>query len=213
MERKRLLDLAASAAGLLALAPLILAIAAAIKADDGGPVFFRQERVGRGGKPFRIWKFRTMVVDAERRGRSLTVGADPRITRVGDVLRRYKLDELPQLWNVLVGEMGLVGPRPEVPRYVALYDEAQRAILALRPGITDMASIKYRHEAEVLSRSPDPERTYVEEIMPDKIRINLASADDSVRTSLKVILLTLVAIVRPTEAQRPWRASGGGQTP
>lgn len=192
---KRLFDLAAAGTGLLVLAPLLAAIAAVILVEDGRPVFFRQERVGRDGRPFRIWKFRTMVRDAERRGTAITVGRDPRITRIGHWLRRFKLDELPQLWNVVRGEMSLVGPRPEVPRYVALYTPEQRRVLALVPGITDPASIAYRDEAALLAESDDPERLYVERIMPDKIRINLDyAARRSLWSDLRVILETLVKI-------------------
>ncbi len=189
---KRFFDLFWTIPGLLLLTPLFLVVAISIKLDDGGPVFFRQERVGQGGKHFRIWKFRTMVVNAEKIGRQITVGRDPRITRVGHWLRKYKLDELPQLFNVLSGDMTLVGPRPEVPRYVALYTPEQRAVLDLLPGITDPASVRYRHESELLAQSNDPERTYIEEIMPEKIRINLAYAEHaSLLRDFWVILQTL----------------------
>lgn len=189
---KRAFDLFWSVLGLVVLSPLLLLVALLVKAEDGGPVFFRQVRVGRGGRPFRIWKFRTMVVDAEHRGRALTVGADTRITRIGRHLRSTKLDEFPQLLNVVAGEMSLVGPRPEVPRYVERYTEAQRAILGLRPGITDLASIKYRHESELLGQAEDPEAIYVNEVLPDKIRINLAyAAKAGVGSDFLVILATL----------------------
>lgn len=199
---KRLFDLGLTIPGLLFLLPALLFIAAAVKLGDGGPVFFRQERVGQGGRRFRIWKFRTMVVDAERRGIPLTVGDDPRITRVGRWLRRYKLDELPQLFNVLVGEMSLVGPRPEVPGYVALYTAEQRKVLDLAPGITDPASLRYRNESEILAQSADPEQVYVSEIMPAKIRLNLEYAQDAtVWKDFVVVLRTLGALVRPPTAQ------------
>jgi len=192
---KRLFDLFWTILGLLVLWPLFLLVALLIKLDDGGPVFFRQERVGYKGRLFRIWKFRTMVVDAEKIGKPLTVGRDPRITRVGYWLRKFKLDELPQLFNVLAGEMSLVGPRPEVPKYVALYTPGQRRVLDLVPGITDPASIKYRDESEILARSPDPERTYVEEIMPEKIRLNLEYAERAtVWSDFIVILCTLLRV-------------------
>ncbi len=187
---KRLFDLFWSALGLALLSPLLLLVALAVKAEDGGPVFFRQVRIGRGGRPFGIWKFRTMVVDAERQGRSITVGQDPRITRIGRRLRATKLDEIPQLLNVLVGEMSLVGPRPEVPRYVDLYTESQRAILALRPGITDLASIKYRNESELLAEAENPDETYIQVLLPDKIRINL---DYAVRANLRTDFLVILA--------------------
>lgn len=189
---KRAFDLFWSILGLVVLSPLLLLVALLVKVEDGGPIFFRQVRIGRGGRPFRIWKFRTMVVDAEHRGRALTVGEDSRITRIGRHLRSTKLDEFPQLLNVVAGEMSLVGPRPEVPRYVERYSEAQRAILGLRPGITDLASIKYRHESELLGQAEDPEATYVNEVLPDKIRINLAyAAGAGVGSDFLVILATL----------------------
>ncbi|HWP20335.1 MAG TPA: sugar transferase [Burkholderiaceae bacterium] len=168
---KRAFDLVVASLALLLLAPVFVLIAIAIKLDSPGPVFFRQERVGRHGVPFRIHKFRTMVADAATRGPQITVGRDPRITRVGAFLRETKLDELAQLIDVLQGTMSLVGPRPEVPRYVARYTPEQRAkILSVRPGITDPASLDYRRESELLARAPDPERAYVEEIMPAKLR-------------------------------------------
>ena len=189
---KRVFDLAASGAGLVLLSPLLAVIAIAVKLDGRGPVFFRQERIGRGGAPFRMWKFRTMVADAERQGGALTVGDDPRITGVGRVLRRWKLDELPQLLNVFAGEMSLVGPRPEVARYVAGYTASERRVLDLVPGVTDPASLEYRDEAAVLAGRADPERAYVEEIAPHKIRLNLEYAERATRRSdLTIILRTI----------------------
>jgi len=194
---KRLMDLLGAGVGLLLLWPFFLAVAIAIKLDDRGPVFFRQERVGRFGRRFRIWKFRTMVMDAEKRGAQVTVGRDPRITRVGHTLRRFKLDEFPQLINVLVGEMSLVGPRPEVPRYVAEYSAEQRVVLELRPGITDPASITFRDEAAVLAEKADPEKAYIEEVMPEKIRINLDyAARASVFSDFAMVLKTLGVLGR-----------------
>lgn len=193
---KRLFDLVASAAGLLLLAPVFLVIAIAIKRESPGPVFFRQERVGLGGRTFRIHKFRTMVVSGEGRGPLITVGADRRITSSGAFLRKYKLDELAQLIDVFVGEMSLVGPRPEVPKYVALYPADVRAIvLSVRPGITDLASIEYRDENALLGNSKDAERTYVEEVMPAKLRYCV----DYVRTrsfglDLRIICRTVLAV-------------------
>jgi lipopolysaccharide/colanic/teichoic acid biosynthesis glycosyltransferase len=189
---KRTFDLFWSILGLAILSPLLLLIALAVRLEDGGPAFFRQVRIGRGGRPFSIWKFRTMIVDAESQGRSITVGQDSRITRIGWHLRNTKLDEIPQLLNVLTGEMSLVGPRPEVPRYVALYTEDQRAILALRPGITDLASIKYRNESDLLAQAENPDETYVQSVMPDKIRLNLVyAAKASLWSDFLVILATL----------------------
>ena len=169
----RVLDSTLAAAGLVALAPALLLIAVLIRLEDGGPVFYRQWRVGRGGAAFRIWKFRTMVVDADRRGGALTVAGDTRVTRVGAHLRRLKLDELPQLLNVVAGDMRLVGPRPEVPRYVDGYSNEQRRVLALVPGITDPASLAFIDEETLLRGVEDPERYYVEHVMPEKIRLNL----------------------------------------
>lgn len=163
-------DIFASACGLIVLSPLLAATALAVRFTSRGPVFFRQERVGRNFKPFKIVKFRTMVVDAPRLGGPLTHGnRDPRITPVGRLLRRWKIDELPQLWNVLRGEMSLVGPRPEVPKYVALFRADYEEILRVRPGITDPASLKYRNEAAALEAADDPEQEYIRRILPDKI--------------------------------------------
>jgi len=168
---KRLFDLVLAGMGLLLLSPLLLVIALWIKLDSPGPVFFRQQRVGRFGALFRIHKFRSMSGDAPLAGPQLTVGADPRITRAGAFLRRSKLDELPQLIDVLAGTMSLVGPRPEVPRYVAMYPAELRAkVLSVRPGITDPASIAYRDENTLLAGAADPERVYVEQVMPAKLR-------------------------------------------
>lgn len=189
---KRLFDLSSTILGLVLLAPVLLVVSLLIKLDDRGPVFFRQTRVGRGGRAFRVWKFRTMVPDAERRGGALTVGDDPRTTRVGRWLRHSKVDELPQLFNVLAGDMSLVGPRPEVPRYVARYSSDERRVLELKPGITDPASIVYSRESELLAGAPDPERYYTTVVMPDKIRINMTYAARASRwTDLKVVLATL----------------------
>ena len=193
---KRLFDLTGAVLGLLLLSPLLLGIAIWIKLDSRGPVFFRQERVGRGGVPFRIHKFRTMVADAPALGAQITVGADPRITRAGRALRRSKLDELPQLLDVLAGTMSLVGPRPEVPRYVALYPAALRdKVLSVRPGITDPASIAYRDEGALLAAAADPERVYVEQVMPAKLRSALTYVEHmSLRNDVRVIGATLRAL-------------------
>ena len=168
---KRLLDVVLSFSGLVVLAPVFAAVAIALKARGGGPVLFRQVRVGRDFRPFRILKFRTMVPGAERMGPGITPGADPRVTRLGAFLRWTKLDELPQLWNVLVGDMSLVGPRPELPQYTRLYEDDYRDILRVRPGITDVASLVYRDEAGRLDAEEDPENAYVHAILPDKIRL------------------------------------------
>lgn len=194
---KRLFDLLLAGAGLLALLPLLLVIALAIKLDSRGPVFYRQVRVGRHGAEFRIHKFRTMAHNPADRGPQLTVGADARITRVGAVLRRSKLDELAQLIDVLQGSMSLVGPRPEVPRYVALYPaELRTKVLSVRPGITDFASVEYRDESTLLAASADPERTYREEVLPAKLALQAKYVDAAgVFTDLKLIARTLRAIL------------------
>lgn len=193
---KRLFDLFFALSGLLVLVPLWLLVALWIKLDSAGPIFFRQERVGRFGRPFRIFKFRTMCLDAEAKGRQLTVGADPRITRSGAFLRKYKLDELPQLLNVVKGEMSLVGPRPEVPRYVSLYpQELREVVLSVQPGITDYASIEYRDENAVLGQAADPDLAYIEEIMPVKLGYYVRYVRErSLWVDLKLILATLSAI-------------------
>lgn len=173
---KRLFDLAVAVLALIVLSPLFVLLAAWIKRDSRGPVFFRQTRIGRHGEPFQIFKFRTMVVEAERQGAQLTVGQDQRITPSGHWLRRYKLDELPQFINVLKGEMSIVGPRPEVPRYVACYGEQQRVILALTPGITSPASLAFRSESELLAEQDEPEQFYLAEVLPAKIQADLVYA-------------------------------------
>ena len=195
---KRLFDWVMSSLGLLALGPLLILIALAVKLDSPGPVFFRQERVGRFGVPFRIHKFRTMRHDPEGNGLQITVGADRRITRVGQFLRASKLDELPQLIDVWQGTMSLVGPRPEVPRYVAHYPAALRdKVLSVRPGITDIASIEYRDESAVLARAADPERAYIDEVLPHKLALAASYVDQaSVWLDIRLILRTIGAFVR-----------------
>ena len=169
---KRLFDLGASFFGLILLAPIFVLSALWIMIDSKGPIFFRQERVGFQGINFRIHKFRTMVLDAEKKGKQITVGADSRITTVGSFLRKYKLDELPQLIDVLVGDMSLVGPRPEVPKYIDCYsDDEKYDVLSVKPGITDNASIEFRNENELLASSNDPEATYINEVLPKKIAL------------------------------------------
>lgn len=185
---KRTLDLVAGSFGVLLVSPLLIIAAVAVKLDSRGPVLFRQQRMGRGMKPFNILKFRTMVVDAAQLGSSLTVGRDPRITRVGRLLRRTKLDELPQLFNVVTGDMSLVGPRPEVPQYVDLYREDFEQILAVRPGITGLASIKFRHEAELLAQAQNPEHEYITRVLPEKIVL----AKEYLRRATLVFDLTLI---------------------
>ena len=190
---KRLFDVLCAGAGLLLLSPLLLVVALSIKLDSPGPVFFRQQRVGRFGALFRIHKFRSMSDGAASAGPELTVGADPRITRVGRFLRRTKLDELPQLIDVLLGTMSLVGPRPELPRFVAMYPaELRDKVLSVRPGITDPASIEYVEESALLARAADPERVYIEQIMPAKLRHAERYVEHmSVRNDVRLILTTL----------------------
>lgn len=194
---KRTLDVVAAGGGLLVTSPLLLAAALAVKLGSKGPVFFKQQRVGRNFEPFKILKFRTMVVDAEQRGGQITFGADPRITRVGRLLRKTKLDELPQLINVLRGDMSLVGPRPEVPRYVEMFRDDYAQVLAVRPGLTDPASVKYRDEAEQLATAEDPEREYAERILPDKIALaKQYIAEATFFGDIGIVLQTLVRIAR-----------------
>jgi lipopolysaccharide/colanic/teichoic acid biosynthesis glycosyltransferase len=168
---KRTFDFVAALVGLVLLGPLLLVVALLIRLDSPGPALFRQERIGKGFRPFCIYKFRTMVQDAPRQGGPITLGADPRITRLGWVLRKSKIDELPQLINVLRGEMSLVGPRPEVRPYVELFRKDYEEILRVLPGITDLASLQYRHEAEVLARSENPKEEYIGRVLPEKIRL------------------------------------------
>ena len=170
---KRILDLCASAIGLVLLLPVFLVIVVVSKLSSAGPVFYRQERIGKAVRSFKIVKFRTMYVDADRDGPSITVGGDPRITALGRLMRALKLDELPQLWNVLKGEMSLVGPRPEIPLYVKSYTEEQKKVLTVRPGITDPSSIAYLYEEELLGKQANPETYYQEVVLPHKLALNI----------------------------------------
>jgi lipopolysaccharide/colanic/teichoic acid biosynthesis glycosyltransferase len=195
---KRLFDWLASGLGLLVLAPLFLVLALWIKLDSIGPVFFRQERVGQDGRLFRIHKFRTMVIDAERRGLQITVGADARVTSVGHWLRKYKLDELPQLLDVWLGHMSLVGPRPEVQRYVACYPADLRdVVLSVRPGITDRASIEFKDENEILGNAVDPHTAYMNEVLPIKLRYYVEYVNTrSFWGDISLIFKTFAALLR-----------------
>lgn len=193
---KRVFDVMASGLGLLLLSPLFLIIAIWVKADSPGPVFYRQTRVGRGNRDFRLFKFRSMRVGSDKKGLITVGGHDPRVTRSGYYIRKYKLDELPQLINVFIGDMSLVGPRPEVRKYVDLYTPHQLHVLDVRPGITDLASIRYRNENELLEQAADPEQYYREVVMQDKLRINSEYiADRSFFKDIKIIFLTFWAIV------------------
>lgn len=211
---KRMFDIAFSILGLLVLWPLLLLCAALVKFSSPGPALFRQTRVGQFGRPFEILKFRTMKRDGATRGLAVTRAGDPRITPVGRVLRRLKLDELPQLWNVLRGEMSLVGPRPEVPRYVALYTEGQRQVLRLRPGITDLATLQFCHEEEILAGVVDVERFYTEQCLPEKIRWNLEYAHRAnAWEDTKLIMRTLWRILPGRRAGRPGAGCGSRRVP
>ena len=195
---RRLLDVALAGTALAASAPVLLAAAAAIKLDSPGPVLFFQTRIGRGKRPIRIAKLRTMRLDAEGSGPAITASRDPRITRVGGILRRTKLDELPQLWNVLRGDMSLVGPRPEVPRYVERYRPEWKPLLSVRPGLTDLASLTFRDEEQLLALAADRERAYTDVVMPMKLELALAGLRQrSLPHDLTVIARTAAAVFRP----------------
>lgn len=174
---KRLFDIVSSGLGLILLSPLFAILAVWIKADSRGPVFYRQIRVGRDNKDFRLYKFRSMRPDSDKLGLITVGGRDPRVTRSGYYIRKYKLDEFPQLINVFLGDMSLVGPRPEVRKYVDMYTPEQMRVLKVRPGITSLASIRYRNENDILAASDDPDRTYIEQVMPDKLAIDLEYVD------------------------------------
>ena len=193
---KRIFDIISSLFGLILLSPFIIIIAILIKLDSKGPIFFKQVRVTKNGREFKIFKYRTMKIGSDKYSQ-ITVGKDSRITKVGDFLRKYKLDEIPQLINVLIGDMSLVGPRPEVPKYVALYTEEQREILKVRAGITDYASIEFSNENDILANETDPEKAYIEKIMPRKIELNKKYLSEiSVMTDIKIILLTIKKILK-----------------
>ena len=193
---KRFFDVVASGIGLILLSPLFIILTIWIKCDSTGSVFYRQIRVGRNNRDFQLLKFRSMRVGSDKKGLITVGGRDPRITRSGYYIRKYKLDEFPQLINVLKGDMSLVGPRPEVRKYVDMYTEEQMHVLDVRPGITDLASIRYRNENELLERVNDPDKYYVEVIMPDKLRINLEYvARHSFTFDIRLIFQTFRAIV------------------
>lgn len=194
---KRIFDIVMSGLGLICLSPLFLVLAIWIKCDSVGPVFYRQVRVGRGNKEFRLFKFRSMRPDSDKLGLITVGGHDPRVTRSGYYIRKYKLDEFPQLINVFVGDMSLVGPRPEVRKYVDLYTPEQLRVLNVRPGITSLASIRYRNENEILAKAEDPDKAYVEQIMPDKIAIDLEYVENaSLTNDIKLIFKTFGEIIR-----------------
>jgi len=213
---KRIFDIAVSSLGLLTMGPVLILLAILIKMEDGGPVFYRGERVGRHGTEFRIFKFRTMVVHADRLGGPSASDNDPRITRIGRTLRRYKLDELPQLINVLKGEMSLVGPRPEVRHYTDQFTEEEQAILSVRPGITDWASIWNADEGALLAGTENPEQVYAMQIRPTKLRLQMKYVRErSFLTDVKILFLTALAVVRPgsraiEDLRRELPATAGG---
>lgn len=193
----RIFDILFATLGLVILSPLLIFVYVAIVLESRGGGFYRQERTGRYGKPFRLIKFRSMYVNADKHGLITVGGHDNRITRVGYYIRKYKIDELPQLINVVKGDMSIVGPRPEVKKYTDLYTEEQRKILDIRPGITDYASIKYVDENEILGTSDNPERIYIEHIMPDKIKLNMIYiSQNGIKEYFKIIFLTLTNIAR-----------------
>ena len=193
---KRIFDTTLSLFGLIILLPFMLIIAIFIKLDSKGPVFFKQVRVTKNGREFKIFKYRTMRVGSDKYSQ-ITVGKDNRITKVGAFLRKYKLDEIPQLINVLIGDMSLVGPRPEVPKYVALYTDEQKEILKVRAGITDYASIEFSDENDLLASEKNPEEAYIEKIMPKKIELNKKYLSEiSVLTDIRIILLTIKKILK-----------------
>ena len=193
---KRIFDITLSLFGLIILLPFMLIIAILIKFDSKGPIFFKQIRVTKGGREFKILKYRTMRVGSDKYSQ-ITVGKDKRITEIGSFLRKYKLDEIPQLINVLIGDMSLVGPRPEVPKYVALYTDEQKEILKVRAGITDYASIEFSNENDLLALEEDSEKAYIEKIMPKKIELNKKYLSEiSMLTDIKIILLTIKKILK-----------------
>jgi len=199
---KRLVDIFASVCGILVLSPFFLVLSLAIKQEDGGPVFYRGERIGQNGVPFRIFKFRSMVMNAEKIGGSSTADDDARITKIGHKLRKLKVDEIPQLLNVLKGDMSLVGPRPEVRHYTDMFSEEEKAILRVRPGITDWASLWNPDEGKILAGSLDPEKTYMEKIRPTKLQLQLKYVrEKNLRNDLLIIMQTLKTVVLKKSAK------------
>jgi len=193
---KRTFDIITSLFVIVILSPLFIVISVWILIDSKGGIFYKQIRVGKNGKEFKLLKFRSMKTGADKSGQ-LTVGNDARVTRVGHFIRKTKIDEFPQLLNIIKGDMSVVGPRPEVPKYVALYNEEQMRVLSVRPGLTDLASLKYFNEQEVLGKSLDPEKTYIEEVMPEKLRLNLQYVSQrSFYLDMSLIFRTIAKIFR-----------------
>jgi lipopolysaccharide/colanic/teichoic acid biosynthesis glycosyltransferase len=203
MTAKRIFDLSLSLVSLLILLPFLALAAVLIKLESKGPVLYKQLRVGLNGKPFYIYKFRTMEIGAEQTGLPITSADDPRLTRVGKFLRRIKLDEMPQLFNVLKGEMSLVGPRPEVPKYVELYSDEQKRALTVKPGMTDPATVCFRNEEELLAKADDKESFYINEIMPIKLKLYLQYIEKmSLLYDIKLIFLEILALILPQSVFR-----------
>lgn len=193
---KRIFDIIMSLIGIIILSPIFIIVSIIISIGSSGNILFLQKRVGRDEKEFNIYKFRTMINDAEKLGKQITVGDDSRITKVGSILRKFKIDELPQLFNVLNGDMSLVGPRPEVPKYVALYTEKQKEVLSIRPGITDMASLRYKDENAILGKVDNPEEYYINVIMQDKLSLNLEYIEKSnIIFDIGLILKTIIKCI------------------
>jgi lipopolysaccharide/colanic/teichoic acid biosynthesis glycosyltransferase len=204
---KRPLDILAATAGMVLLSPVFALVACCIKLTSSGPVLYRQVRIGKGGRAFQIVKFRSMTTQTSNRDLRITIAGDSRVTPVGEFLRRYKVDELPQLWNVIKGDMSLVGPRPEIPVYIEEYTPEQRFVLSARPGITDPASLAYRHEEEILAGHGDPEKFYRAEILPDKLERNRAYLERiTLRNDIRIILKTISSSLLFTEKTRARRS-------
>lgn len=202
---KRAFDIIASGLGLICLSPLFAILAVWIKSDSKGPVFYRQTRVGKDNKDFRLFKFRSMRPDSDKLGLITVGGHDPRVTRSGYYIRKYKLDEFPQLINVFKGDMSLVGPRPEVRKYVDMYSPDQMRVLSVKPGITSLASIRYRNENDILATSDNPDKTYIEQVMPDKISIDLEYVDKAnLLTDIKFIFSTFKEILKNNRQRANW---------
>ena len=192
---KRCFDVVSSLTGIILLFPVLFILWICIRLESSGGGFYRQVRVGKDGEDFRLWKFRTMQTGSDKKGLLTIGGRDSRVTRIGFYLRKYKLDELPQLINVLVGDMSIVGPRPEVRKYVELYSQDQRKVLSVKPGITDYASIEYSNENELLAQSESPEKTYIEEILPAKLKLNMHYINTmNIQTDLQIIIKTIKKI-------------------
>jgi len=197
---KRLFDLVVAVLGLVLLAPLLLMVSLLIRLDSPGPVFYKGERIGKGGQPFRMYKFRSMVTNADRMGPALTHSGDPRITRVGRILRKWKIDEFPQLLNILRGEMSVVGPRPESPGYLRHYTPEQRRVLQVKPGMTGLTQVRYRHEETLLGRCTSPEEDYIKKIMPQKLALDLEYLENqSLFLDIVLIMQTFLCLFQSDE--------------